>query len=239
MSPGMSRAWRLGGIVTMLSGAALAVAADLPESTRAALTRALGELPQGTEAALVVMDPRDDRILFDHRGAQPLKPASVMKVMVTAAALDWFGPDAAFTTEFLLTGDELLVLGGGDPGLGDERLAARRGHPPLEFLDKLSEQLKARGVTRLAKIALDDGIFDQVHRHASWDVNQWDRWYAAPVGGLILADNCVEFAARVADGRVTITTTPTIPDSFIENELTIGKKATARLSRRPHSDIFR
>lgn len=212
--------------------------ATLPDSTRERLTRLIGELPKSTTAALVVQDPRSGHVIYDHLGRKPLKPASVMKVITTAAALDWFTPDMAFRTQFFTQGGELWILGGGDPGLGDDRLARAAGSTSLSFIDQLADELKKRQITRITKVVIDDSVFDQVGRHSDWDVNQWDRWYAAPVGGVILADNCVTFRAQVADGKISITSEPKLPSSFIENNLTLSEKHAPRVRRKTNSDVF-
>lgn len=212
--------------------------AALPDTTRERLTQLLGSLPKKTTAGLVVKDPRSGDILYDHNGRTPLKPASVMKLMITAAALDWFQPDMVYRTSFYLSEDELWIVGGGDPGLGDDRLAAHRGTSPMAFVDRLAEELKKRQITSINKVVIDDTRFDKVGRHSDWDVNQWDRWYAAPVGALMLMNNCVDFRVRVSNGKVAITTDPKLPASFLENNLKVSKKHAPRVKRKPESDVF-
>ena len=46
-------------------------------------------------------------------------PASNGKLATSAAALDLFGPDATFKTYLALDGDDLWIVGTGDPGPGD------------------------------------------------------------------------------------------------------------------------
>jgi D-alanyl-D-alanine carboxypeptidase/D-alanyl-D-alanine-endopeptidase (penicillin-binding protein 4) len=64
-----------------------------------------------------------DQYLFDHQGSVPLPAASLVKVAVTLAALDRFGPDHRFETRLMPTGPieagvlrgDLVVVGAEDP----------------------------------------------------------------------------------------------------------------------------
>ncbi|NJO86228.1 MAG: D-alanyl-D-alanine carboxypeptidase [Synechococcaceae cyanobacterium RM1_1_27] len=64
-----------------------------------------------------------DHYLFDHQGSIPLPAASLVKVAVTLAALDRFGAEHRFQTQFIPTGPieagtlrgDLVVIGGEDP----------------------------------------------------------------------------------------------------------------------------
>lgn len=64
-----------------------------------------------------------DQYLFDHQGSVPLPAASLVKVAVTLAALDCFGPDHRFETQLMATGPieagvlrgDLVVVGAEDP----------------------------------------------------------------------------------------------------------------------------
>lgn len=224
--------------LTLIAAIASPALAGLPDTTREQLTNLLGSLPRRTQVALVVQDPRSGDVIYDHNGRLPLKPASVMKLVTTAAALDWFDPNMTLRTNFYTHEGELWILGGGDPGLGDERLARRRGTTPLAFVDAIAKELKARKIAQIDKVVVDDSIFDHVNRHSDWDVNQWDRWYAAPVGGVILMNNCVELRATVSGSKISTQCQPALPATFFENKLKVGKQHKPSVRRRPDSDIF-
>lgn len=93
---------------------------------------------------LVVLDPQGE-VVLDHHGDQPLIPASTQKLVTAALALETLGPDHRLRTEVyatdpvedgVLDGD-LLVVGGGDPALGDPlwgRVLPQRPRTPLEAL---------------------------------------------------------------------------------------------------------
>ena len=60
--------------------------------------------------------------LYAHNANLPLGPASNCKLLTTAAAFEKYGPKATFKTILYKAGDDLLLVGGGDPGLGDAKL---------------------------------------------------------------------------------------------------------------------
>src|SRR5688572_10896364 len=62
-----------------------------------------------------VIDPQTGRELYSRSADRPMIPASNMKLFVTAAALDFLGPDHRFRTFLALDGHDLWVIGTGDP----------------------------------------------------------------------------------------------------------------------------
>ena len=202
------------------------------------LAALLAQLPKGTEAGLVVVDCDDETTWFAHQPQRPLKPASVVKLFTTAAALQRFGPDFHYETRVYLHEEELLVLGGGDPGLGDERLARRHGQPLHAELDDWARLLKERGLTRLKTIALDDRIFDRQLRHPDWPDAQATAWYQAPVGGINFNDNCLDARFTAQDGRVTLLLQPDLPTSFFRNQLRAAVRHEPVATRAADQDIF-
>ncbi|TWT40278.1 D-alanyl-D-alanine carboxypeptidase precursor [Phycisphaerae bacterium RAS1] len=194
-------------------------------------------MPAGTRVAIVVDDANGQRWI-EQQPTAPFKPASVLKLFTTAAALDHFGPQFAFRTRAVLSGRELWIIGGGDPGFCDGRIAERHGRPQFAALDEWAAALRERGVTQIDKLVLDDTIFDQQFRHADWPEDQADRWYQAPVGGLNINDNCLDVRVRVEKKAVAALLTPELPGAFVRNLLKAGKSHNPSARREPDSDIF-
>lgn len=218
-----------------------AVAATAAAGTFSAeINRALASLPKSTKVSALVVDIADGRTWYERSPNTPRKPASVLKLLTTAAALDKFGGDFALETQFLLLEDgTFCIVGGGDPGLADPRLLERRG---LEF-DAWAAQIAAKvreatGGAPLTHFAVDDAIFDNQYRHADWPAAQRASWYQAPVGGLILNDNCVDVHVSVKDGRVGAKLTPPLPPAFYRIEAKAGRKNKPIVHRKPGSDVI-
>ena len=163
----MPRARLLPRLPRLLLGAALGAAAaaaahaaepagTLPAEVRTALKRA--QLPPDALVAWVAeLGPAGGatpRLRF--RAAEPVNPASLMKLFTTGAALELLGPAWTWSTPVLATGPveagvlqgDLVVQGRGDPTLVIERLWL------------LLRQLQQRGVHEVrGDIVLDDAAF--------------------------------------------------------------------------------
>jgi len=59
-----------------------------------------------------------------HQADLALIPASTLKAVTTATALQVLGPDYVFETRLFLKGDDLVIVGGGDPMLSAESFPA-------------------------------------------------------------------------------------------------------------------
>ena len=134
-------------------------------------------------------------------------PASNMKLVTTAAALDALGPDFRYTTRLYADGERrggtlhgaLVVRGAGDPTLGG-RYAD--GDPTRTFR-AWADSLAARGIRRVTGPVIgDDDVFDDVAlgRGWSWDDLVWA--YAAETSGLQFNEGTVELdVIGTAPGR--------------------------------------
>ncbi len=203
-----------------------------------ALAQLVASAPPASQVGLSVVNLDTGQPVFDHAADVPLKPASVLKLFTTAAALEHLGPAFRFHTRVYAAADEIWVIGGGDPGLGDARVADRHGLPPLHVFDDWAAALRSAGVLRCARLVLDDSIFDQQWRHPDWPLDQADRWYQAPVGGLNINDNCLDARVELAGGRVRLLVQPLLPDAFLVNSIGVGKKHRPAVLRKPERDVF-
>ena len=129
----------------------------------------------------------------------PFKPASNMKLLISAAGLDHFGPEYTFKTYLAQDGEDLWIIGTGDPGTGDPKIAKKYGGDPTTMLEKWADALKAKGITEIkGDLVYDDLIFDDFDHHPSWSPSDLLHWYAAPVAGLAFNDNCVDITVTPA-----------------------------------------
>jgi len=208
------------------------------ESVHARLTRLLARVPQSDAVALLVVDADTGQVWFAHQADTPLKPASVQKLFTTAAALERFGPEFTYETRLYLRGDDLWVVGAGDPAIGDERLARRQGKDVTAVFDEWAAALRSRGVTSVGDLVLDDTIFDQRWTHPDWPDSQAEAWYQAPVGGLNINDNCLDVRVGIRAGRVEVTSQPALPPGAIRSAARVAKQHRPILRRRPAGDGF-
>ncbi|BAM04782.1 D-alanyl-D-alanine carboxypeptidase/D-alanyl-D-alanine endopeptidase [Phycisphaera mikurensis] len=176
----------------------LPAAADLEAEVREVL--AAGGLGETVAAVCVArLTPAGPEVIVDLDADRPLTPASNMKLVTTAAALDRLGPDFAFETTLSVVpaaapgGDpSLRVVGSGDPGFGDPELLREAGLDPEDLVDRWVEAVKQTGTRRFASLRVDDSIFDRQFVHPDWPEDQLNRWYCAEVAGLNFNDNCID-----------------------------------------------
>lgn len=138
-------------------------------------------------------DVADGREVFSFNSQRPQKPASNMKLITTAAAVDLLGPDFVYETVYGLMDGNLVIVAAGDPLLGDPKIAQQTGGTIFDIFDKLAAELRNRGFSTIpGNIIIDNSIFDDERFHPSWPINQANRWFAAQVSGLNFNDNCVD-----------------------------------------------
>jgi D-alanyl-D-alanine carboxypeptidase/D-alanyl-D-alanine-endopeptidase (penicillin-binding protein 4) len=184
---------------------AAAAAAEKPASLQrrvdAALDRpALAHGFWGVE----VRNVRTGAVLYARNAEKNFKPASTLKVVTTAAALDAFGPEARFRTtvetagrldEGRIVGDVYLV-GGGDPNLSG-RFHEGRAIAPFE---QVADQLVAAGVRSIEGRVLGyDGLFAGDRRGEDWTWGDLVWCYGAEVSALALNDNCVDLTVAAGE----------------------------------------
>ncbi len=235
----------LGLCAVLLAACAPWAAAQAVDDARAGaardIDRVLARLPKGADVGVCVVAVGGEATptVWHARNADaPMKPASTIKLFTSAAAIEHLGPEFEFVTRVFVVDGELWVIGGGDPGLGDERLAALRGETPMSVLHRWREALKRRGIEAIDKIVIDDSMFDQQWRHEDWPVDQAQRWYQAPVGGVNFNDNCLDVTIEMTDAGVELTCVPPLPEAFIEHRLRRGGTHRPLIDRRPDSDVF-
>ncbi|GJM25709.1 MAG: peptidase M15 [Phycisphaerae bacterium] len=176
----------------------------------AKLAKCLKKLPQSRAVCgAAVIDLGTGDLVFGLNENRLMIPASNQKLIVMAAALDTIGSQGVYRTTLAARGQDLIVIGDGDPTLGDPNLAEARGLEPLKFVESWADALAAEGErTSPGKggdaahswiipgdFIVDDTILDTEYFHPDWVAADRVRWYGAPIGGLNLNNNCVELTA--------------------------------------------
>ncbi|MCJ7587964.1 MAG: D-alanyl-D-alanine carboxypeptidase [Candidatus Aminicenantes bacterium] len=118
------------------------------------------------------------------------------------------GPDFAFVTRVGLSGESLVVIGSGDPLLGDKETDARNGHRRPPVLRDIIDRFKESGVVSLSDIILDGSVFDEQRVHPGWPANQLNQKYACEVSGLNYRGKCADVAVLNQGGRIVISLEP-------------------------------
>jgi PBP4 family serine-type D-alanyl-D-alanine carboxypeptidase len=124
-------------------------------------------------------------------------PASTQKLLTTAAALEYLGPEFQFTTSLYIDGTisrsgeftgNIIIRGTGDPTLSpvfDEN--------PMEIYDLMALKLDSMGIKTIkGNIIGDDSFFDNIYYPSGW---AWDDMlypYSAQVNALSVFDNKID-----------------------------------------------
>jgi serine-type D-Ala-D-Ala carboxypeptidase/endopeptidase (penicillin-binding protein 4) len=188
-----------------------------------------------------VIELPSGHVLYDHDGERPMIPASNMKLVVMAAALDQLGKDFHFKTIIAIRDKDLVIVGGGDPTIGDEKPARAAGKSITALFHTWAEKLKAAGVKQIpGNIVIDDSVFDRQFTHPHWPPEQFEAWYEAPVGGLNFNANCVD--VNIKPGQAgkpsNVSVIPSGAAVKLMNQTTTGAKHSARVSRAKGGDTL-
>jgi len=147
----------------------------------------------GAVAHVRVLELPSRRELYARNADAPCTPASNFKLLTSAAALDLFGPQHSFKTYLAKDGEDLWIIGTGDPGTGDHRLTKARGETPVTMLENWANYLAEHGITRVRDLVYYEGEFEtEPLVHPTWPKHWLLHWYAAPTTGLCFNDNCVD-----------------------------------------------
>jgi D-alanyl-D-alanine carboxypeptidase/D-alanyl-D-alanine-endopeptidase (penicillin-binding protein 4) len=173
-----------------------AARADLNSDIQAVLDDKL--LKKGAVAVEVVRlgaTAADDQTIYESNAATPLIPASNLKLITTAAALDKLGPNFKYKTELRLTPEnDLVLVGDGDPALGDAEYLKKVGWKTTTLFEWWAVQLREKqDVKTVRDVIVDDSVFDQEMLHPRWPSDQVHKRYVPEVAGLNLNANCVDF----------------------------------------------
>jgi D-alanyl-D-alanine carboxypeptidase/D-alanyl-D-alanine-endopeptidase (penicillin-binding protein 4) len=196
-------------------------------------------LQKKVQYSIAVVKADSGEVLYSHNANEAMVPASNMKIITSAAALKYLGPDYEFKTEVGLCGDTLVVKGSGDPLLGDEATDAKHQREPGWIFKDIAAALKQNNITAIKDIVVDSNIFDDERVHPNWPREQLNQWYACEVSGLNYNDNCIGITVKNIDGQASVSIQPETGFIKITNEvkpIQKGKSAVgAYRNQRPNS----
>jgi D-alanyl-D-alanine carboxypeptidase/D-alanyl-D-alanine-endopeptidase (penicillin-binding protein 4) len=174
---------------------------------------------KGVQYSIIIVKADTGEVVYSHDANEAMIPASNMKVITTAAALKYLGPDYEFKTKVGLCGDTLVIIGGGDPLLGDEVTDAKYQREPGWIFKDIAAALKQNNITAIKDIIVDGSIFDNERVHPNWPKEQLNQWYACEVSGLNFNDNCIAVTVKNINGNVTVGIRPETGFIKITNEV--------------------
>jgi serine-type D-Ala-D-Ala carboxypeptidase/endopeptidase (penicillin-binding protein 4) len=164
-------------------------------------------------------------------------PASVLKVLTTATALNKLGPDFRFRTTVYTNGEvhpdgnllgDLFLVGRGDPNLID---------PSGEILERsalaeLAEKLQALGIQRITgNIIGDDSYFTSNSHGIGWTAEDLRSTYGAPISALSINNNIYWVHATPAKSKQLVSIWVDPPSTYFRvRNLAVTGAANAKRS---------
>ena len=182
--------------LTLLLPLASTAAASLQSEAESAIRRQGIELG---DVGVAVLDPTTGQLLVDINGTTPRIPASNMKLFTSGTAARLLGADFRYRTRLLGVGDDLVVVGSGDPAFGDSDLlddmvdADGRPLDVESFIDLWVDAIEASGRMHIEELIVDDRIFDREYVPDSWPDGQLTFRYCAGVAGVNFHRNVIHF----------------------------------------------
>ncbi len=181
---------------------------------------------------LSVKDAATGKTVVERNPQLNLVPASIMKVFVTAAALEKLGPEGTFATRLYYDGaisdgflnGNIYIKGGGDPSLGSRLIS---GAVPIEEVFKgWTAAIRAGGINVInGAVVADETAFESV-QPGSWAWEDIGNYYAAPPSALTVNDGLYTLylkpSAEVGGDAVVLRTEPYIDDLRFENHIKTG-----------------
>ncbi|MFI6448189.1 D-alanyl-D-alanine carboxypeptidase/D-alanyl-D-alanine-endopeptidase [Kitasatospora sp. NPDC050543] len=210
-------------LVLSPAGAGVELAADLDRLfTDPLLT--------GAQISAEVADAATGEVLYQRSPEALMLPASTLKTVTAAAALDLLGGEHRFTTEVLVAGHrsgsdaldgDLVLRGGGDPSL-----------LPAD-LDTLARQVAQSGITSVSGAVLADASrYDGVPLGENWAWDDQPYYYSPQISALTMATD-TDFDAGTVRLTVTPAATPGQPAEVRVTPAEAPVRLTGRISTGP------
>lgn len=133
------------------------------------------------QVGFYLYDVDNNRVVSSYKDDRALKPASLLKILTSFAALRTLGTEYTFQTKVYVEGrqgdyaERLIIEGAGDPSLN------------LESLWKLAREVKKAGINKIGTIVLDDSLYMNINQR------EGQRAYEARATALALNYNSMEF----------------------------------------------
>ncbi|MEO0395226.1 MAG: D-alanyl-D-alanine carboxypeptidase/D-alanyl-D-alanine-endopeptidase [Cyanobacteria bacterium P01_A01_bin.137] len=177
------------GTSLWISTGQAAVAQGYCREELAARVDAIATRPELTQAHIGILVEQqgqttaERQIILERNTNKWFVPASTLKLLTTAAALQHLGPDFQIKTSVYATQQDnktqLYVIGRGDPTFTDTDL------------DNLVQQIVQQGIQHIDQLWGYDGYFPGRAVHPNWEWEDVLAGYGASANGLILNENAL------------------------------------------------
>ena len=156
---------------------------------------------RGASFSLVVKDVQEGRTVYCYDTDRLQSPASVLKTVATATALEILGEDYRYPTTLEYDGilengtleGNLYIKGSGDPSLGSSHFAPRQN----KFLSTWIAALQKAGIKHITgSVISDESIFDTEGVSIKWLREDMGNYYAPGSYGISIFDNMYKLSLQ-------------------------------------------
>ncbi len=231
--------WASAAMLVVLGPCVLAQKPDAEQAGNALaarLNRLLQTAPANGFVGIEVVQVLSGKTLFRRNEDRLFLPASNMKLLTSALALERLHGDYRYSTRVLRqpSGDVVLA-GAGDPALSDRPFPYDKTTDKIpvtskKIVDRLAEQMVAHGVTRIdGDVVGDDTLYPWDPYPPSWTMDDAANDYGAPVSALTLNENIVTLSIRPgaeAGDAARFSLTPALEFLSLDNRVVTGGKTT-------------
>lgn len=195
------------------------------------------QFAQGS-VSVTVLDQNTGKLLAAHQSQTVLTPASTLKLMTTATALEVLGDDFQFVTKLEYDGaidasgtlnGNLYIKGSGDPTLGSHHFAKAENLQTV--LEKWVQAVKTHGIKKInGKIVGDGSCFTGPICAPGWPWEDLGNYYGSGAWGLNLQENLyflhLQQKTKLGAQPDILKTVPEIPNLLLLNEMTSAEKGS-------------
>ena len=182
---------------------------------------------ENASICIAVSDNKTNEKIIESKPQLSLVPASILKTVTTATALEVLGPDYRFNTTLSYSGNlrndtlfgDLQIIGGGDPTLGSDYFPENKN-----FLGKWIEALQNKNIkVIMGNLILDVSIYEPQSIPNTWAWEDLGNYFGAGASGISTFDNVYEIHLKSESvaGKPTqvIGINPEIPNLELKNEV--------------------
>ena len=170
---------------------------------------------------------QEPEIIYSFDSQRSVQPASVMKLVTTAAALSLLDPDMTVKTEVYYSGQIKDGVLDGDiiiKGYGNAMLSSSKSQfPKYSCASDVIQAIKKEGITKISGNIIGDGsIFTESPVSTEWTWEDMGNHYASSISGLNYGDNTYEIVLNTSQkGKqpTVIKIEPAVDSLVIDNQL--------------------
>lgn len=188
---------------------------------------------KGASIGFCVMNAATSEVIGEYNSTQLLTPASTLKIVTTAAALDLLGPNYHYDTQIYYVGDfdkttgvlqgDLLIIGSGDPTLQSDNF----NRDNSRVTDKWAKALKAKGLKEIKGNIIGDASYFERKIPSNWIWEDISNYFGAVPCGLSYNDNKFKVIYNTKEPG-SLAALSSYSPAYLTNSMTLNSDVVAK-----------